>query len=158
MNENELYHHGVHGMKWGVRRYQNSDGSLTPLGRKRSAQLNEAFKPGKDGKASKAEKITKNVSDISNEVGKIHNSKTNRKMNQKIDTEIKKMSDAELNKKIDRMAREKRYRDLKYEQSTINIGRNKTDRILEIVGSVTAIGASATAIIASAYRIAKASD
>ena len=29
----ELYHHGVKGMKWGVRRYVNSDGSLTPEGR-----------------------------------------------------------------------------------------------------------------------------
>lgn len=29
----ELYHHGVNGMKWGVRRYQNEDGSLTPEGR-----------------------------------------------------------------------------------------------------------------------------
>ena len=28
----ELYHHGVKGMKWGVRRYVNSDGSLTPEG------------------------------------------------------------------------------------------------------------------------------
>lgn len=31
----ELYHHGVLGQKWGVRRYQNADGSLTAQGRKR---------------------------------------------------------------------------------------------------------------------------
>lgn len=32
---NELYHHGIKGQKWGVRRYQNKDGSLTPSGKKR---------------------------------------------------------------------------------------------------------------------------
>lgn len=32
---NELYHHGVKGMHWGVRRYQNEDGSLTEKGKKR---------------------------------------------------------------------------------------------------------------------------
>ena len=32
---NELYHHGILGQKWGVRRYQNPDGSLTPEGKKR---------------------------------------------------------------------------------------------------------------------------
>lgn len=32
---NELYHHGILGQRWGLRRYQNKDGSLTPAGKKR---------------------------------------------------------------------------------------------------------------------------
>lgn len=34
----ELYHHGILGMRWGIRRYQNKDGSLTAAGRKRYGQ------------------------------------------------------------------------------------------------------------------------
>lgn len=34
----ELYHHGAKGQKWGVRRYQNKDGSLTAAGKKRYAR------------------------------------------------------------------------------------------------------------------------
>lgn len=37
---NELYHWGIKGQKWGVRRFQNPDGSLTPAGRKRYLNTN----------------------------------------------------------------------------------------------------------------------
>lgn len=35
MENDELYHHGIRGQRWGRRRYQNKDGSLTPAGKKR---------------------------------------------------------------------------------------------------------------------------
>ena len=38
---NQLNHHGVKGQKWGVRRFQNEDGSLTSAGKK---QLNKSAK------------------------------------------------------------------------------------------------------------------
>lgn len=33
--QDELRHHGIKGQKWGIRRFQNEDGSLTPAGEKR---------------------------------------------------------------------------------------------------------------------------
>ena len=35
MEKNSLIHFGIKGMRWGVRRYQNKDGSLTPAGKKK---------------------------------------------------------------------------------------------------------------------------
>ena len=44
IGNDELYHHGIKGQKWGVRRYQNADGTLTSAGKKRRKEnyLNEA--------------------------------------------------------------------------------------------------------------------
>ena len=41
---NSIYHHGVKGMKWGVRRYQNEDGTLTPEGRRKYGKLFDKYK------------------------------------------------------------------------------------------------------------------
>lgn len=38
MYKTELYHHGIKGQKWGIRRFQNKDGSLTPAGKKRASK------------------------------------------------------------------------------------------------------------------------
>lgn len=62
IREKEFAHFGIKGMKWGQRRYQNKDGSLTPAGKKRYA-----------------------------------------------DTDITKLSDADLSKRINRMRLEKEY-------------------------------------------------
>lgn len=50
-NENDLTHYGILGMKWGVRRYQNRDGTYTSLGnRRRSINYSEDYKVAHSGK------------------------------------------------------------------------------------------------------------
>lgn len=67
MYENELYHHGVKGQRWGIRRFQNKDGSLTRLGQKRadSAQKKAAKAEQKKAKqAARAAKIAQSKENV----------------------------------------------------------------------------------------------
>ena len=84
--DDELYHHGVKGQKWGIRRYQNKDDSLIKSGKKHSAK-------------------------VSNFLSK-HKEKTVAKKASKTPTskEISKLTDDELKKRIDRMDLEIKYK------------------------------------------------
>lgn len=55
MVSNYIYHHGIKGMKWGIRRFQNKNGSLTPAGKKRySETVSDDYKKAHSGKSVKS--------------------------------------------------------------------------------------------------------
>lgn len=56
-----ISHHGILGMKWGVRRYQNKDGSLTEAGKKRRA--NKLYKTLNERDQKEVEKVKKEISE-----------------------------------------------------------------------------------------------
>lgn len=55
-SQNELKHYGILGMKWGIRRYQNSDGSLTAAGRKRLEKKDQKWAKKNSDKITKQTK------------------------------------------------------------------------------------------------------
>lgn len=52
-NEEHLEHHGIRGQKWGIRRFQNKDGSLTPRGKSRYGEESDVSKKLNSAKADK---------------------------------------------------------------------------------------------------------
>lgn len=60
-SDGELYHYGVPGMKWGVRRFQRKDGSLKPAGKLRFRKKPEMYEPGSLTKIPSVRKADKMI-------------------------------------------------------------------------------------------------
>ena len=125
--EDELYHFGVKGMKWGVRRYQNEDGSLTSLGKKRDKMLS-------DRKTAKKHSTTSNMVKAEYSRREFEDAKTRLKLeNQK--KKSKRQQDLE-----------KKYIDQGFAKDEAEIkayNRAKTETILKVAGGIALASAAA---------------
>lgn len=167
----ELYHWGKKGMKWGVRRYQNKDGTLTPAGKKRYARdaREQGYKNQDDsgtfykvsGKKNKRtdldvdanryvkEDLTRSkrlVDETTQMTGKLKNLSDSSIRNQKkAKMDLSNMTDKEMRDQINRALLERQYNDMFAPQKSTR-GREFASRTLETAGNVLAVGASALGI------------
>lgn len=133
--ENELTHWGIKGMRWGVRRYQNKDGTLTTAGKKRyakeMAKLKEEERVAKNQQRTKA-KLDK-LDEKRREIEAIKSGKPVPKPAEKQTHKIgiKDMSDEELRSVVTRLQLEQQYRQLRPEQ--VSAGKRFADKVMKDV-------------------------
>lgn len=119
--DGELYHWGIKGMKWGVRRYQNSDGSLTPAGKKRYAKLEAEIEKlgGKSPEKKLAEMTDEEVVAKTNRMRLENNLKEEERRRseaeqrqRKLQESINETSTEDLRNKVARLQLEEQYKNL----------------------------------------------
>ncbi|MBO7450979.1 MAG: hypothetical protein J6U54_11500 [Clostridiales bacterium] len=131
MDKNEhLEHHGILGMKWGVRRFQNEDGSLTALGKDR---YNGGINPGSPDPPKHAKSEYVKRSHPKNAKYEYDSGSNSWKMK-----DARHLTDEELNRRNSRLQREKQYKDL-----TEPPIRKETRQALKKIFVTTAIGVAA---------------
>lgn len=130
MDNNYLYHFGIKGMRWGVRRYQNKDGSLTPAGRKRyDVDIESAKKNVKN--AQKRYKESYHNYYIKTAGGLIYNKKEHDALNkasENVKWSKKKLEDEKIKERLNKKEEKtKSKRRLDLEQRYIDRGMNKEE-------------------------------
>lgn len=133
-----IEHHGILGQKWGVRRYQNKDGSLTSAGKKRVEQLK--------GELNRLEPKKKENSDGQNRKTTSKPAVDHKKTTKPATKSLSEMSNAELQAKIDRINLEARYKSLTAPQKSKgkrmletlskNAGKVITERATKVAGDM----------------------
>lgn len=129
-NKQELTHHGVKGMKWGVRRTPQQLGAARTA--KQVSQLKTAVSVA--GSASKGFNSAANIA--GNMGGRRPSKKQKKTLNQ--------MTDQELRQKINRMQMEQQYASMNPSRRARGAAAAKS--MLEVAGNVAAVGGSALAI------------
>ena len=131
-------------MKWGVRRFQNSDGSLTADGKKRYSGDN-------------LKDIQKQVNQGKNVVDGVKKTKAKaaeKRTEKKIKDDLSQMSDKELRDIVNRLNMEERYMQV-MKSRDIQVGKSKADKILDYAGTALTIGSSALSIMIAIKELQK---
>ena len=146
IKNNVLGHTGIKGQKWGIRRYQNEDGSLTEEGKKRYGNPETYRAVAKE--ASSLEEATKGASSAVSTAASIINTQRGSKAIRK---DYSNLSDKELQEKINRLNLERAYGDLSGDTKYVKTGKEKAREILQTAGAALAIASTAVAIYAQLH-------